>query len=118
MKKEYKYRGKRVSRPLKIKEIPYSSSKDGCPDLHWNKILQTKYEIGIEEYNEMFVKQGGRCKICKRHQTQLSKRLAVDHDHITGKVRGLLCTNCNTGLGMFKDNPENLSEAIKYLQHC
>lgn len=51
------------------------------------------------------------------HQEELSRRLFVDHNHETKKVRGLLCTNCNAGLGMFKDSIEKLELAIDYLNH-
>jgi hypothetical protein len=60
--------------------------------------------------------KGGCCKICKTHYSEFSKRLAVDHDHNTGKIRGLLCLYCNTGLGKFKDSTKLLNEAIKYLE--
>ena len=59
----------------------------------------------------MLIEQEKRCVICKRNVI-----LRVDHCHTTGKVRGLLCHNCNTGLGQFKDNIDNLKMAIKYLE--
>ena len=61
--------------------------------------LKTKYNITIEQYDEMLDAQGGGCAICGVKPT--NKRLAVDHCHTTGKVRGILCTGCNTGLGGF-----------------
>ena len=75
-----------------------------------------KYGIGIEDYNEAFAEQEGRCAICGIHQSEIVKRLCVDHDHDTGEVRGLLCRGCNTGLGQFKDNTEFLANAIAYLE--
>lgn len=78
-------------------------------------LLKT-YGITDERYNEMFIEQDGRCKICLIHQSDINKSLFVDHDHTTGIVRGLLCNNCNTGIGYFKDNIENLTRAIKYLK--
>lgn len=65
-----------------------------------------------EEYNGMVSEQSGKCAICGRI---LWDDLRVDHDHTTGKVRGLLCDNCNWGLGNFKDNPELLRKAVDYL---
>ncbi|MFB9187251.1 endonuclease VII domain-containing protein [Dactylosporangium sucinum] len=59
----------------------------------------------------MLASQGGRCLICREPMTLP----AVDHDHATGAVRGILCRPCNSGLGFFKDNPEILSRAIEYL---
>ena len=74
------------------------------------------YGIGIEDYNEAFAEQEGGCAICGTHQSELAKRLYVDHDHDTGKFRGLLCPPCNTGLGQFRDNTELLANAISYLE--
>jgi hypothetical protein len=61
--------------------------------------------------------QDGKCAICGVHEAYAPrKRLAVDHDHRTGAIRGLLCGNCNVGLGQFKDSPELLAAAIRYLE--
>lgn len=67
-----------------------------------------------ELYYHLLEKQKGLCAICKRENVG-KKRLAVDHDHETGKVRGLLCNLCNTALGAFDDNPEMLARALEYL---
>lgn len=72
-----------------------------------------KYGITIQQFEELFQKQEGRCSICKLSS---KRRLAIDHDHKTGKVRGLLCVNCNLGLGNFQDDRDLLFEAFKYLQ--
>lgn len=73
------------------------------------------YGLSPEQYLDMLEKQQGKCAICKLEPT--SKRgLAVDHDHETGEVRGLLCGGCNTALGSFKDDPEVLTSAIEYLR--
>lgn len=80
-----------------------------------NKKLITRYGISIEEYNEMFLSQDGKCKICGLHQASMGRRLSIDHDHDTGAVRGLLCANCNGGLGNFKDKEEVLRIAADYL---
>lgn len=71
-------------------------------------------EVGISEegYQDLFKRQGGKCAICLKAS---KKRLSVDHDHKTGKVRGLLCTRCNQGLGYFKDDLKRLKGAISYL---
>ena len=70
-----------------------------------------KYGITDEEYDSLLIKQVARCAICNEHV-----KLCVDHDHNTGKVRGLLCNTCNAGLGMFKDSIRLLAGAIVYLQ--
>jgi len=78
--------------------------------------LKRKFGLTIEDWNKMFEAQEGKCDICKVHQSELPRRLCVDHNHITGKVRKLLCNDCNTGMGLLKDNPELLEQAIKYLK--
>lgn len=79
-----------------------------------NGHLVRKYGITADEYDEMLSKQSGGCGICGRTFGRI--RLAVDHDHKTGKIRGILCENCNMGLGMFKDDTKLLSAAIEYLE--
>ena len=81
--------------------------------------LKKAYGITIDDYNRMFAKQNGCCAICKTHITQLNqprkKYLCVDHDHHTGKIRGLLCDKCNRGIGLLQDNKEIVSNAYHYL---
>ena len=72
-----------------------------------------KYGITEDDYLRIFEGQKGVCLICGL--PQLTKRLHIDHDHKTGKIRGLLCENCNRGLGMFKDDIVTLKSAIGYL---
>jgi hypothetical protein len=74
--------------------------------------VRTNYGLTAEQYTELMQSQSGVCAICR---TATVKSLAVDHDHITGIVRGLLCSSCNNGLGRFKDSPENLQRAADYL---
>lgn len=82
--------------------------------------IKTKYGLTKDDYNELLNKQNGVCVICKEVNNKEIKgtavNLAVDHCHKTGKIRGLLCNNCNSGLGFFKDNIELLNEAISYLK--
>jgi len=88
------------------------------PDKKRNKHLKYKYGITLEEYNSILDKQGGACKLCSLtdHTHGRGNVLYVDHCHTTGKVRGILCHNCNSGLGHFKDNIELLKKAIDYLK--
>jgi hypothetical protein len=79
------------------------------------KRLFERYGLSIEKYDAMNSEQGGVCAIC--HKKTL-KRLSVDHNHITGKIRGLLCAECNYGLGMFQDNADNLRRASRYLDEA
>lgn len=74
------------------------------------------YGLTLPEYNDMIEIQESKCLICGTHLKDLLRGLCVDHCHTTGKVRGLLCHNCNSGLGLFKDNIEFLKSAILYLQ--
>lgn len=86
------------------------------PEKYKNYTLKSSYGITLEDYNKMFSEQEGCCKICNTHQTQLKRKLFVDHCHTTGAVRGLLCQPCNTLLGQAKDDVEILNNAISYLQ--
>ena len=78
--------------------------------VHTKSNLKRLYKMSPEEYTILYIHQGGYCAICKG-----SDSLNVDHDHTTGKVRGLICASCNAGLANFKDNVEVLTQAIKYL---
>lgn len=82
--------------------------------------LLRQYGISNETYIEMFESQLGLCAICGESQQGITKDgesrfLCIDHCHSTGKVRELLCARCNAGLGQFKDNPDLLINASKYL---
>ena len=81
----------------------------------WRQHIRRKYKISVEEYNNLFESCQGRCSICNVRQTECKKKLAVDHNHTDGKIRGLLCSQCNVGLGMFNDDPNLLLKAIEYL---
>jgi len=86
--------------------------------------IARKHNFGIapEEYDKKMREQKGRCAACGKKETHIDRRsgkvraLSVDHDHKTNKLRGLLCGNCNRGLGMFKDSIDLLLKAIKYLK--
>ena len=86
------------------------------PELFFKRAIKRNYNISLNDYNNLLENQKEVCAICGNKETRKTqKRLSVDHDHITGKVRGLLCYNCNLGLGHFKDNPELLKKASSYL---
>ena len=78
--------------------------------------LLKKFNIDIETYNKMLSEQNNSCFICNVKFDNDSKKFAVDHCHETNNIRGLLCQNCNTGLGFFRDNIEILQNAIEYLR--
>ena len=99
--------------------------RDRIKDLRRNgHFLKEKYGISLEEYDGLLYEQGGGCAICGREDSSRKDRvqtkfpLCVDHDHKTGIIRGLLCDECNRGLGAFKDNPELLTIAAHYLQEA
>jgi hypothetical protein len=72
-----------------------------------------QYGLSHEGLEALLQRQNSRCAICARPFTRIT--YVIDHDHRTGAVRGLLCSNCNTGLGMFADDRRNLQAAIEYL---
>ena len=86
------------------------------PERTRNNDLKRNYGITITEHRQMFEEQNGACAICKGEGNGKWKKLCVDHDHSTGKVRELLCRNCNMVLGQVGDNVSILEEMIKYLQ--
>jgi hypothetical protein len=81
----------------------------------WEYNLKANYGLTVDEYNEKLKEQNHKCAICGLDEIDNKKKLAVDHCHVTGKVRELLCINCNLGLGYFKDNINSLSTALSYL---
>lgn len=79
-----------------------------------------RYGITPEDYESMLADQDGVCAICHEPETLIRRgtvcSLTIDHDHMTGKVRGLLCNNCNRALGLFNDNQKILRSAAEYLE--
>jgi hypothetical protein len=79
--------------------------------------MKKKYGFTPEQYDSMLESQGGKCIVCGsdnlRHGVIIG--LAIDHDHVTGKIRGLLCSNCNTALGMLGNSPERILALYQYL---
>lgn len=80
-----------------------------------NQILLRSFGITLEQYNAMNEAQSGLCAICNRPPITKASRLSVDHCHETGKIRGLLCTRCNTGIGMLGDSIQYVESALLYL---
>lgn len=94
----------------------YQKAKRKVDPLYFKNIqLKHEYGITLTEYNQMFADQNGLCSGCYTHQSQLKRSLSVDHNHKTGKVRGLLCGNCNRGLGYLWDNAQVLRRLADYL---
>ena len=80
---------------------------------YWERNIKKRFGINLEEYDKLLKEQNGICAICRKKPTMI---LSVDHNHKTGKVRGLLCYNCNVGIGMFRENISLMKKGIKYLE--
>lgn len=108
----------------------YNNHKCRCPECKaaWSEYISPRvhawrngkpYSLRTEpslkeRYREMLKYQGGTCAICKKEPN--GRKFSLDHDHTTSQIRGLLCNNCNVGLGFFNDNIEALKSAIAYLE--
>lgn len=80
--------------------------------VHNRKIwIKRKYDLTVDDIEQLFVAQAGACAVCECALTKYH----IDHDHASGDIRGLLCRNCNLGLGFFRDSVPNLAAAIQYL---
>ncbi len=94
------------------------------PQMQHKYKLKQNYQMTVEEYGNILTKQNGVCAICKLPETRMTSSrkdkkvnaLAVDHNHISGRNRGLLCGNCNTALGLMKEDIETLKNMISYLR--
>ena len=95
----------------------YRSANDGYVKKRtYSTYIERKYGLTIEDLDAMRKEQNYSCAICGKHESaNLNGKLAIDHDHATGEVRGLLCNLCNNGLGSFRDSIEHLQAAISYL---
>lgn len=87
------------------------------PNYDRSRNYKAKYGITLEQYNEMFANQGGVCAVCAQPERRKeTDHLAVDHNHATGQVRGLLCSNCNRAIGLLEDDPKRMMAAASYLR--
>lgn len=84
--------------------------------LSYQNHLWKKYRMRWEEYEQLCESQDNKCAVCRAPLSFEPKRPAVDHDHTSGQIRGLLCEACNQGLGNFRDDPDILRAAAKYLE--
>lgn len=80
-----------------------------------DKLLKSAYGITQKDFDKMLEAQSGRCAVCGTAENQVTNVMFVDHCHSTGKVRGLLCSLCNSGIGKLQDDPEVVLKAYKYL---
>lgn len=79
--------------------------------------LRKAFGMTEHDYEQRLRAQGGGCAVCGKAPAAHKKRFAVDHDHISGIVRGILCSACNTAIGLFDDDPARLRNAAAYLEH-
>ena len=99
---------------IKVKNKKYRDTHK-----EWKKEyqLKRKYGLSISDFNNMLLAQNMRCAICNEpFDLNNPHSIHVDHNHKTGKIRGILCSNCNWAIGYFKDNPEYIDNASKYLR--
>lgn len=116
----------RCRRYLPVAEFHQSSkTKTGysgrCRECHRTAMRQSHFTLSDDAYEQMLVAQGGLCAGCHHVETALSrsgspKPLGVDHDHVSGRVRGLLCSRCNSALGLCWDDPAVLRRLAAYLE--
>lgn len=86
------------------------------PKQYRNKQLQLKYGITIDEYDSLRIDQNFSCAICFKHELELTRSLCVDHNHDTGEVRQLLCHNCNSALGLLKEDVAIVNSLLAYIK--
>jgi hypothetical protein len=88
------------------------------PGQHRDISLRHRFGIDSNQYESMLKIQGGKCAICGADNPRRvnQKYFHVDHNHVTGEIRGLLCHHCNAGIGFLDDDPERLEAATKYLR--
>lgn len=116
-----RFRKQARERYLKSRETVLKDRKEN-PDKYKSIELKSNFGITLDEYRQMLDTQNGVCAICFQPETSRSvtpgktRMLAVDHNHETGQVRGLLCSACNQGIGLFRDDPLKLESAITYLK--
>lgn len=107
--KEYAYNNSEKIRNSQV------ARRKANPDKERNSAYKYRFGITLDQFNEMARMQNGVCKICELPNTK-NIRLVVDHCHSTGKVRSLLCTRCNTAIGLLKEDLNILKKAYTYLE--
>lgn len=113
------------SKPKKQKKLrlktPFDPKAKNKSNIYWR--AEKYYEFDQKACRQLASDQDYRCAICNKPDDDIDLRIAaidqlvIDHDHVTGKVRGLLCRSCNYGLGIFKDNPRLLANAAAYIKN-
>jgi len=108
------YRQRHAERLKAQKRAHYAANKDKYLTLERDRQYRLRYGITLADYDRMLAEQGGKCLICERGKSgSKNQAFAVDHDHKTGAVRGLLCIKCNSALGWYEVHS---AAAAKYLR--
>lgn len=110
--RDNEYRIKTIKQNRIRSAIWYANNKDRCK----NARLLRKYNITLDDYNKILLEQDGKCWTCSvKAEDTINKVLSVDHNHLTGEVRGLLCDPCNTAIGLLRESQEIIAKVSKYL---
>ena len=116
-----KIREDRLINPEKYREWEREQRNKDVEKSRYRDVLK-KHKISADDYNELVLSQNNLCKICGKEETKKSRtkgeicRLALDHNHDTGKIRGLLCHHCNAAIGHLKEDIQLFHNAIEYLK--
>ena len=105
---------KRRENPEKVRAYArsrYAANKK----TYWGSHIKQKFGISVAQYEAMYRAQNGVCGICEGLNIN-GQRLGIDHDHATGKIRDLLCSRCNTAIGLARENPSILIKAAAYIE--
>jgi hypothetical protein len=110
-----------ANRKKRLDIVKANRWKAKSPKNRYEQHLKQKYGLSYEQYEQMFLSQGGLCAICRESETAKNKsgkpkKLSVDHDHATNKVRALLCDGCNKAIGAMKESTLRLLAAVAYLE--
>lgn len=103
-----------AANPEKYRKIARDRRADGKVDYR-RYFLKYTYGVTPEQVDRMEIQQGGVCAICEGPPSGPGQRLHVDHDHVSGAVRGLLCSKCNTAIGLMADDPARIQAVLNYV---
>lgn len=117
----YLIKGKRIAACKKCvlaqQKTAGPTYKHRSPEFTRNRHIKSKFGISVEEYNKMLISQNYKCAICGTQDSGTKhNNFCIDHCHSSNRIRGLLCTHCNKGIGHFNDNISKLQMAIEYLK--
>lgn len=109
-------RERRKKNPEKFRKRARAYHKKN-PEIIKNSWLKSTYGITLKHYEKMLLNQDSKCAICDIHRNDVKRAFSVDHNHLTGQIRGLLCDKCNLALGHFNEDFSTIIAAAGYLEH-